>query len=360
MNTRRTHANNDSNRETLQALIDQALSDLQHPEEFSDVQTGNNSAPSGQSKDAFFAAVQSPWLNQPTTLSLIEQWASNASRLNWYEQAKSLVDSLRQQANESIQAELNQLTDSLSSLSGRLVSAPAHRGASTERMVYPSQRRNIPAADLPTFHALFCTAVNPGEGPVRLAGLSMDSVYRCRFESTSDSTWRKEPQLKQSASGGFSFDLRSVLADAPDRSGVVWVIEEEPSTDAQPAWISGVIWKFEANENSFHNEIDAAADTLDWPWNRIKTLIEINRLFANQMYVEAYETARCAIRAERAAPNDGSVVPFAEALWLMIEKCLDAMIEKLEAAQPVFQFMKPEWDALQPLRRLRQDISLST
>ena len=359
MNTRRTNSHDAPKRETLHALIEQALADLQHPAPFLESVDSTLAPPSDKAREAFFAAVQSPWLKQPSTLSLIEKWAANASNLNWYQQAQTLLEGLGQQAGASIQSELQNLQTSLASLAERMVPAPAHRGATAARMVYPSKRRSIPAADLPTFHPLFCTAAHPAEGPVRLAGLSMDSSYTCRFRSTSDLAWSRDPQLNPNASGGFKLDLSAVLSEAPPQGGIVWMIEEDAADAANPAWISGLVWHAASIDDLVNNEIDSAVDTLDWPWRRIKTLMEINRLYSNEMFVEAYELARCALRTERAAPNDGSQVPFAEALWLMIEKCLDEMVVRLETSQSVFQSLKPEWNALQPLRRLRRDISLS-
>ncbi|MBZ0256593.1 hypothetical protein K8I31_11055, partial [bacterium] len=267
-----------------------------------------------------------------------------------------LLEKIGAQTSQALKSELTNLRSSLELLSDRLVPAPAHRGPSAARMVYPSQRRSIPAADLPTFHPLFCTSVDTGEGPVRLSGLSMDSSYLCKFRSVADPNWMNEAHVTAGSNGGFRLDLSSALSGAPD-GAVVWMIEEDTLDGSDSAWISGLIWRSESISHSEHDEF-VDAEAIDWPWRRIKTLTEINRLYSCGMYVEAYETARCALRTERATPNDGSMVPFAEALWLMIEQCLDSMISQLEAAQPVFQTMKSDWDAIQPLRRIRQDISL--
>ncbi|MDP8244132.1 MAG: hypothetical protein P9L94_08640 [Candidatus Hinthialibacter antarcticus] len=355
MNTRRTNPHSAPENETLQALVEQALTDLQTPAPF--IEDTDETPSIHNAQDLFFSAVQTPWLKQPSTLSLIEEWAGNASNLNWYEQVQTLLNQLGNCASDAVQTEVRNLQTSLESLTGRLVPAPAHRGASAARMVYPSQRRNIPAADLPTFHPLFCTAAYPAESPVRLAGLSLDSSYQCRFRSTTDSTWNREVSLNASATGGFKLDLSAALTDAPAGSDVIWMIEENTTGSSNPAWISGLVWRAAQIDDLANHEIEDASETMDWPWRRIKTLMEINSLYSSEMYVEAYETARCSLRAERAAPNDGSTVPFAEALWLMIEKCLDSMISRLEAAQSVFQTLKPEWDAMQQLRRLRQDIN---
>ncbi|MBI1388917.1 MAG: hypothetical protein GC154_10765 [bacterium] len=338
-------------RETLNQLIRRVLGEMAEPaitEPHLD-----EASPSARDREAFFAATADPWRESRSASPLIESWSLNAPRPDWFAQAQAMAERLGQKAGGAVRRELESLRDMLDVLSGRLVPAPSYRGAAPTRMAYPPQRRSLPAADLPAFHPLFCTAIDPEEGPIHINGLNPRGRYRCVMSSPQRPGWTKESALSGAVAGGFQLDFSEALS-ADGVEEIVWIIEE--ICEGRRPWISGMVWTAPP-QSSQPEEFPHDLHDSGWQWDRVKTLMEIIRLQSGERFVEAYETARRALRVESARDSGDGAIPFQEALWLTIDRSLTAMTDRLNQAEPVLRGLKPEWNAIAQLSQLKREIA---
>lgn len=333
--------------ETLNQLIEQAYQDLLSADA-TYLTPGATQSESRRDRAAFFAAIQTPWQGAAPT------WRPEAfETADWFTAARALASRLSQQAGAALKAELDQFETILNVLSDRMTPAPSHRGpAMMERMTYPAQRRAIPAADLPAFHPLFCTAVHPEDNPFRLHGLDPHYQYRLTLTAPGVPGWKSETMIDPEAESGARIDLSPVF-DSDAGHTYIWHLSQQAPGTKIGAWLTGMVWQ--ANQaNSVDEFNNRMTDTGPRP---VKLLMEINRLYCGGMLVEAYERTRVALRNESLIAQTGGSAPYSEALWLMVEKCLDAMIDRLEPCEKAFQALQPEWNATESLRSLRRTVS---
>lgn len=312
-------------------------------------------------REVFKATVAYPkgalWRSTATP-SLIEQWATPAPK-DWFSLVKAGLDAIETlplSVRNSLRDMAAPLREASESLGAQLRPAPAMRGASTlERLELPSRSRRVHAADLPAFSPLFCTSILPLIENPPISGLKPGAAYRCRFRSPQAPDWEYECEMRGDDNGEVAFPISEVFCDAPqsdDEPELVWLFEESGAfRSGMSAWISGLIWRRKTPNQTvaagLRSLFDAPEDDLSS--DKTRTLLAINRLIAEERYIEAYETTRRALLFAPKPEAAKEPVPFHEALWKLTETILRSMQSRLRATEPIFRSMRPEWNGVASL-----------
>lgn len=296
------------------------------------------------------------------SFSLVERWTIEYQQSNWLAKLKERMQELHT-THRHIWTEVHEFFESLQStidiLSQRMIPAPAYRNAiAVKDQIYQPRRRALEPADLPAFHSLFCTAIDPESQPFTISGLAAGVAHRFTLICVQDSSLRREEIVHVSEQGQVTIHLSSALNSLQERregfSEFVWFLSEEKE---EGGWTSGLVWLESKATRKLANDtarILMESEEKNRADSCIDALFGINLLSTREYYMEAYEEARQGLLFLPRQYREENSVPFKESLWLFISHLVDKILARLEKAEPVFLQIKPDWNAVSSLRILRE------
>lgn len=294
--------------------------------------------------------------------SLMERWAIERSQMNWLALLKERLRSLHsihQRAQMEASAFFESLQTTIDILSQRMAPAPAHRNAlAAKDQIYQPRRRALEPADLPAFHSLFCTAIDPDSKPFTISGLAAGRAHHFSLICVQDPSVTRDEIVHATDQGQVEISVAAALNDLQKRRGefseFVWFLSEEKPDGA---WTSGLVWLESKATRKLANDslrILMENEEKQRPESCIDALFGINLLSTREFFMEAYEEARQGLLFLPRQRREENSVPFKESLWLFINHLVDKVVARLEKAEPVFRAVKPDWNAVNSLRSFKE------
>ncbi len=293
--------------------------------------------------------------------SLAERWSLERSQKNWLAKLQERLHAIHSANRESwseIQDFFQSLQSTIEILSQRMIPAPVHRNATAPKeQIYQPRRRALEPADLPAFPSLFCTAIDPEAQPYVISGLAPGIPHHFSMICVQDNSVQYKQIITASEDGNLEIDIAGILIALRNQregfSELVWFLSDESKENA---WTSGLVWlESRATRKLATDTVRALMDNKvkNRPDSCIDALFEINLLSTREYYMAAYEQARQGLLFLPRQYREENSVPFKESLWLFINHLVDRMLTRLEKAEPVFHQTKPNWNAVNSLRVLK-------
>ncbi len=320
-----------------------------------------------QDRVSFFSAIQRDYKSvyQKNTISLVERWSAEHIQINWLAKLKNKLNTIRAANKEAwgeLQAYFEALQSTVDVLSTRMIPAPVHRSAvASQQELYQPRRRAIEPADLPAFSPLFCTAIDPDAEPFVISGLAPEVEHRLTLVCVQKPSVKHEETISASSNGTVQIDLAKTMMTLQDEQGefceFTWFLTETSGNDA---WASGLVWLESKATRRLANDavrILMENDNKESEDTCIDSLFEINLLATRESYMEAYEQTRQGLLFMPRQNREENSAPFKESLWLFLNHLIDKIVDRMEKAEPVFKSIKPDWNAVNSLKTLKERLT---
>jgi hypothetical protein len=365
-----THNNSDGLNQRDWQLADQLIESIIHDKDMENpdaAQRINQGAMPDQDRESFFSAIQRDYKSvyRKDALSLVERWSAEHIQINWLAKLKNKLNTVRAANKEAwgeLQAYFEALQSTVDILSTRMIPAPVHRSAvASQQELYQPRRRAIEPADLPAFSPLFCTAIDPDAEPFIISGLAPEVEHRLTLVCIQKPSIKHEETIGASGNGTVQIDLAKTMITLQDNLGdfceFTWFLTEKSGNGA---WASGMVWLESKATRRLANEavrMLVKKETKESEDSCIDSLFEINLLATRETYMEAYEQARQGLLFMPRQQREENSVPFKESLWLFLNHLIDKIVDRMEKAEPVFQSIKPDWNAVNSLKTLKERLT---
>ena len=239
---------------------------------------------------------------------------------------------------------------------------PPRDAQAVQEWVYPARRRGVDSSALPLFSPLFCTAVDARLETLRLTGLSPGREYTLTIVDLHLLCGSRSYRLVASPQGGLEMNLQDLFPEEHRlenaSSEVVWLLEAASGATLYHEWTSGMIWLESDALPALAQDLEALFQEWDSDLPdayEMQDLMEISLLLSWERYVQAYDRARRLLVHQKHAAERHTL--FEASLWNFIQQSLEAMLSRINSAEPIFRSIKTEWDAVASLRDLLDDIA---